>query len=164
MSVNDAGQRVTVHVGACRCPGTPDTHPDGDEVYLAPEVSLTMGLRANGAINKAEGNTELLELYMGRVFIEEGIVGWTFHDEDGPIPVTPANIERLLPWSRGGSQVAEKANDLYGEAILAPLVKRSLNSSELGPTNGSTSHTRPSRSKRRSSSKSSSPASSGTMP
>ena len=153
-------QRVTVHVGDCRCSGSP--HASGDEVYLAPEPSLTMGLRANGAIAKADNDAALLELLLGRVFIEEGIVGWTFVDEEGDeYGVTPDNIERLLPWSKGGQLVAEQANDLYGEAILAPLVKRSLSTSGLGPTNGSTSHIRPSRSERRASSKSSSRASSG---
>ena len=123
---------------------------------------MTMGLRANGAVAKADYDPALLEVLLGRVFIEEGITDWTFVDEDGDqLSVTPANIERLLPWGKGGSLVAERANDLYGEAILAPLVKRSLSTSGLGPTNGSTSHTRPSRATRRSSSKSSSRASSG---
>lgn len=150
---------VSVKVGACRCPGTPH---DEDEVLLAPEPSLTMGLRANGAIAKADNDPALLELLLGRVFIEEGIVGWTFTDEEGDeYGVTPVNIERLLPWARGGQLVAERANDLYGQAILAPLVRISSKSSGLGPTNGSTSVTRPSRSERRRSSKSSSPASSG---
>lgn len=161
MPDNDPAQRVAVHVGECRCAGTPHA-PDGDVVYLASEASMTMGLRSNGAVAKADGDEALLELYLGRVFIEEGITDWTFVDESGDsIPVNPTNIERLLPWGNGGADLAEKANDLYGKTILAPLVKRSLNTSGLGPTNGSTSHTRPSRSTRRSSSKSSSRASSG---
>lgn len=127
-------------------------------MYLAAEASLTMGLRANGAIAKADNDPAMLEILLGRVFIEEGITGWTFEDEDGPIAVTPQSIERLLPWTKGGSLVAEKANDLYGEAILAPLVTRSLNTSGRSLTNGSTSPIRPSRSMRRSSSKSSSRA------
>lgn len=160
MTLDGPGQRVTVHVGECRCPGTP--HTSGDEVYLVSEPSMTMGLRANGAIAKADGDPALLEVLLGRVFIEDGIDGWTFVDEDGDeYGVTPDNIERLLPWSRGGQLVAEKANDLYGEAILAPLVRRSLSTSQPGPTNGSTSATRPSRSVRRASSRSSSRASSG---
>ena len=160
MTTGDGMHPVTVNVGPCRCIGGADAHPDGDEVYLAPEPSMTMGLRANGAIAKADSDPGLLEVLLGRVLIEEGIVGWTFTDENGDIPVNPANIERLLPWSRGGHDVAEKANDLYGEAILAPLVTRSLNTSVRGRTNGSTSPIRPSRSSRRSSSKSSSRASS----
>lgn len=164
MTTGDGMHPVTVPVGPCRCIGGADAprHPDGDEIYLAPEPSLTMGLRANGAIAKADNDPAMLEILLGRVFIEDGITGWTFVDEDGdPFGVTPANIERLLPWNRGGSAVAEKANDLYGEAILAPLAKRSLNMSKPGPTNGSTSPIRPSRSSRRSSSKSSSRTSSG---
>lgn len=170
MSEGDAGQRVEVNVRRCPCPGTP--HPNGDIVYLAPEASMTMGLKANGAINKAGGDEVLLELHLGRVFLEEGIVGWTFveNEEDGDrivsvsVPITPDAIERLLPWAKGGSDVAERANELYAGAVIAPLVRRSMSSSGLMPTNGSTSHTRSSRQKRPSSSKSSSPASSVTSP
>jgi hypothetical protein len=171
MTINDGGQSVTVNVGACRCPGTPHA-PDGDSVYLAPETSMTMGLRGNGAISKAGGDEALLEILLGRVLIEEGIVGWTFLEEgteDGktqilPVPVDPENIERMLPWGKGGSDVAERANDLYGEAILGPLVRRSMLTQQPGQTNGSISPNRASRRKSRTSSKSYSPASSVTSP
>lgn len=155
----DRGQPAEINVGDCRCPGSPHAF---DTVTLAAEPSLTMGLRANGAIAKANDDPALLELYLGRVFIEEGIISWTFVDEEGDAyGITPDNIERLLPWSKGGQLVAEKANDLYGEAILVPLVRQSMTTSKPGSTNGSTSPTRTSRSSRRSSSKSSSRASSG---
>lgn len=170
MTLNDAEQRVTVNVGSCRCSGAPDTHPDGDEVYLAPEASMTMGLRGSGAISKAGGDPALLEILLGRVLIEEGIVGWTFVEEvtEGgkttvlPVPIDPETIERLLPWGKGGSDVAERANDLYGEAILGPLVRRSMLTQQPGQTNGSISANRASRRMSRSSSKSSSHARSGT--
>lgn len=174
MTDNGLGQKVATHasgtavpdplapmvvIAVCPCPGSPHDH---DEVYLAPEASMTMGLRANGAVSKAAGDAGELEVLLGRALIEEGIVGWTFVDVKGEAePVTPATIERLLPWGKGGSDVADRANDLYGEAIFTPLVKQSLITSGLGPTNGSTSPIRPSRSTRRSSSKSSSRARSG---
>lgn len=162
MTEVDGVQPVVVPVGACRCTGTPHD-PAGDEVYLAPEASLSLGLAASGAM--AEGDTSELAVLLGRAFLRHGIVGWTFTAEDGSaIPVTPANIERLLPWARGGSAVAERADELYGAAILAPLLARSTNSSRRGPTAVSTSAIRPSRAQRRNSSKSSSPARSGTMP
>jgi len=154
-------QPVAVNVGPCRCIGGADDppHPDGDVVYLAPEPSLSLGLAANGAIAAAGDDPARLEVTLGRVFIDMGIVDWTFTDADGdPEPITPATIDRLLPWGRGGSAVAERANDLYAEAILRPLLERSQNSSQPGRTNDSTSVIRPSRSVRRSSSKSSSPA------
>lgn len=189
MTTGDGMQPVAVNVGPCRCIGGADDppHPDGDVVYLAPEASMTLGFRANGAVSAAtymEINPEtgepepmndrvLMETLVGRVFVEYGIVGWTFTDETGqpiqitrgargePTPETSANIERLLPWGRGGSAVAMKTNDLYSEAVLGPLVQQSLNTPPLGRTKGSTSVTRPSRAARRSSSKSSSPARSG---
>ena len=163
MTTLDGMQPVVVHVGDCRCIGSP--HAQGDEVQLAAEASMTLGLRANGAIAAADNDPALLESLLGRVFIEEGIVGWTFLDVEGePEPVTMANIERLLPWPRGGSAVAERANDLYGEAVLGPLLRRSLTMPQHGPTNGSTSAIRPSRQQRRSSSRSSSRAPSETPP
>jgi hypothetical protein len=159
MTTGDGSQPVAVDVGACRCDGAPHA---SDSVYLAPEPSLSLGLAANGAIAAAGEDPARLEITLGRVFIEYGIIGWTFVEDGEPVPVNPASIERLLPWGRGGSAVAEKANDLYAEAILRPLLEKSLTSSRPGRTNGSTSVTRPSRSARRSSSKSSSPAPSAT--
>ena len=160
MTTADGMQPVVVNVGACRCIGGPDTspiHPDGDEVYLMPEASMSLGLRSNGAIGSAGNDTSRLETLLGRVFIEEGIVGWTFVEGDAPVPVTPANIDRLLPWGRGGSLVSERANELYSEDILSPLVRRSQSTRQPGPTSVLTSVTRPSRAQRRNSSKSSSP-------
>jgi hypothetical protein len=165
MTSIDGVQPVVVHVGPCRCIGRADTpvHPDGDEVYLAPEASMTCGLRANGAITASGGDISLLEPLMARIFIDEGIVGWTFVDEDGdPVPVTHGSIERLLPWGHGGSLVSERANDLYSGAILDPLVRRWSATQRPGPTGDSTSAISSSRRPRRSSSKSSSPEPSET--
>ena len=160
MTTADGMQPVVVNVGACRCIGGP--HTSGDEVYLAPEASMTLGLRSNGAIGAAANDAARLETLLGRVFIEEGISGWTFVENGLPVPVTPANIERLLPWGRGGSDVSERANDLYSEAVLAPLVRRSQSTRQPGPTSVLTSVIRPSRVQRRNSSKSSSPVPSET--
>ena len=166
MTTTDGMQPVVVHVGPCRCIGRADAspvHPDGDEVYLAPEASMTCGLRANGAITAAGGDVSILEPTMARIFIDEGIVGWTFVDEDGdPIPVTPGSIDRLLPWGRGGAIVSERANDLYSGAILDPLVRRLSATRRPGPTGDSTSVIKPLRPRHPSSSKSSSPEPSET--
>ncbi len=124
---------------------------------------MTMGLRANGAIAQAKNNAALLELLLGLVFIEDGIVDWTFVDGEGRrIPLTAENIERLLPWGKGGALVAEEANKLYWPVIRDPLVRRSKLSSRLGPSNGSTYPKTPSPSTSPRSSRSSSPESSVT--
>ena len=159
MTTADGMQPVVVNVGPCRCIGGADTlHPKGDEVYLAPEASMTLGLRSNGAIAVSEDNPARLEAMLGRVFIEEGITGWTFTEDGDPVSVTPASIERWLPWARGGALVSERANDLYSEAVLSPLRARFLLAQKRGPTSVLTSVTRPSRRQRLNSSKSSSPA------
>ena len=159
MTAADGMQPVVVNVGPCRCIGGADTlHPKGDEVYLAPEASMTLGLRSNGAIAVSEDNPARLEAMLGRVFIEEGITGWTFTEDGDPVSVTPASIERWLPWARGGALVSERANDLYSEAVLSPLRARFLLAQKRGPTSVLTSVTRPSRRQRLNSSKSSSPA------
>ena len=159
MTTADGMQPVVVNVGPCRCIGGADTlHPKGDEVYLAPEASMTLGLRSNGAIAVSEDNPARLEAMLGRVFIEEGITGWTFTEDGDPVRVTPASIERWLPWARGGALVSERANDLYSEAVLSPLRARFLLAQKRGPTSVLTSVTRPSRRQRLNSSKSSSPA------
>jgi hypothetical protein len=178
MKMDDGMQPVVVNVGACRCIGGPDTpHPDGDEVYLAPEASMTLGLHANGAIAAATSLDEngeprndpaLMELLLGRVFIEYGIVGWNFMADgkpvpfvrdarDEPMPQTKMDIQRLLPWGRGGSLVGERANDLYAEAVLSPLQRKSPPPPQPGPTGDSTSPSPSSPQRPRSSSKSSSP-------
>lgn len=159
MTALDGMQPVAVPVGPCRCIGGADTlHPEGDVVYLAPKATLTLGLAANGALAVSQDDPAQMETLLGHVFIEKGIVSWTFAEDGKPVPVTPANIERLLPWGEGGAIVSERANDLYSADILRPLVQRSLQARRPGPTDGSTSQNRASRRQRRNSSKSSSPA------
>ena len=154
MTTADGMQPVVVNVGACRCIGAP--HTSGDEVYLMPEVSLSLGLLCNGAMAVAGDDNAMMEALLGRAFIDGGIVGWTFL-EDGPVPVTPANVARILPWGKGGALVSERANDLYSEDVLATLRRRSAPPPQPGPIDDSTSPILPSRAQRRHSSKSSSP-------
>ena len=160
MTTADGMQPVVVNVGACRCIGGAHTT---DTVTLAPEASMTLGLRGKGAIAAAGNDAARLESMLARVFIDEGIIGWTFVDAEGqPEPVNHDNVERLLPWGRGGAEVSERANDLYSEAVLGPLVRRSQSTPPPGQTVVSTSATRPSRAERRTSSRSFSPEHSET--
>lgn len=140
---------VDVPVGPCRCPDTP--HPDGDIVYLAPELSMRGGMAAQGAIAKSGTDPIALQEDLGTVWIRHAVVDWTFVDEDGDkIPLTEANIIRLLPYSKGGRAIAERADDLYKDDVLAPLAERLRSISQRGRTATSTSPTRASRTKRRS--------------
>jgi hypothetical protein len=136
---------VEVRLGGCYCPGKPH---ETDIVYLAPALSMAGGMAAQSAIS--DGLTDALKLQelLAAVWTRFGVVGWNLVDEDGPLPLTPANITAALPYGKGGRLVAEKADDLYAEDVLAPLVARLQSTSKRGPTNGSTSTTRRSTSKR----------------
>ena len=106
-----------------RCPGSP--HPF-DVVTLRPEVSHRMGIAVAAVTNRARNEIDA-EAEMGMVFIRYGIEGWTFEDK-GPVPcaepVDPDLIARWLPWSDGGYEVAEAANNLYADEVFRPFLPR----------------------------------------
>lgn len=132
---------VAVSLGACYCPGTP--HADGDVVYLAPQLSMAGGMAAQAAI--AEGITDpmVMQERLATIWTRYGIVGWNLLDEDGrAVDIDAGSIAACLPYGKGGRLVADKADDLYAEDILAPLVQRLASTSASGPTSGSTSRTR----------------------
>lgn len=111
-----------VNVGACRCPGAP--HEDGDVVSLDTELSTPAGIAAQAALSQG-GSWE--DLYAGMLMglMRHSVRAWTFRDEDGPVPVSPANVEKHLPWLRGGREVAGMAAELYAQTILTPFVEAS---------------------------------------
>lgn len=139
---------VEVRLEACYCPGSPH---EADLVYLAPALSMAGGMAAQSAVLAGfEDQLELQEM-LARVWIRHGVVAWNLVDEKGePVEVNAANVAAALPYGKGGRLVADRADDLYAEDILAPLVQRLKNTSRRGPTNGSTSATRPPTRKRRS--------------
>lgn len=125
MSVLDRPADVPVPLGYCPCQGTP--HPDGDVVYLRPELSVAAGVKARswfvdsitGAVDSAD-----LQERIAALWLEAGVVSWTFLDDDGsPIPVTAENIVRALPYGKGGRLVADKADDLYVPSVVTPLAE-----------------------------------------
>ena len=74
-----------------------------------------------------------------RVYAEHGVTGWNLLADDGsPLPLTPANVTAALPYGKGGRLVAEKADDLYAQDVLAPFVERNERLQRLlaGSTNG----------------------------
>ena len=172
---------VSVREGACPCPGTPHT---GETVYLRPDVSVPLGTAATNVsqavmndyldthpdlrarlVDPEDRAAKIRELSkatlpdatagLAAVYLEYGIVGWTFVDAKGsPRPVTPETIAELLPWDEGGMEVGEAADTLYSDRVFAPLARRSAKSSPPGPTEPPTypiplsGHKRPKRSKR----------------
>jgi len=135
---------VKVPVGACRCPGRP--HRGGDAVYLHPTITVPMGIAAMYAIRRGagEGMTEAdLRGTLAEVYLHHAIVEWTFTDEaQEPIPVSPSAVDRLLPFAHGGMEVAVKADSIYSEDLLRPLVPATPTSSPAGQTDASTSASR----------------------
>jgi hypothetical protein len=92
-------------------------------------------MAAQAAIAEAGADAIALQEMLARIWIHHGIVGWNLVDEDGdPLPVNPRTIEARLPYGKGGRQVAERADDLYSEDILAPLRERLKKLLPLGST------------------------------
>lgn len=132
MSDDDREHSVEVHVGECRCSGTPHTL---DTVWLKAELDVPLAIAANaairpilrmfaeGEISQAEANTDV-EAALSGVYLRHAIESWTFTDEKGlPVPIRPSNVRRLLPWGNGGELVIERADDLYAERISAPFIE-----------------------------------------
>lgn len=137
---------VEVRLDACYCPNTPH---EADIVYLAPSLSMAGGMAAQAAIADGFADQIRLQELLAQVWVRFGVVGWNLVDEDGAdLPLNAETISAALPYGKGGRLVAERADDLYAEDILAPLVARLRNTSRSGRTNGSTSTARPSTRKR----------------
>ena len=129
--------RVAVDLGECRCPGTP--HDGGDTVWLRQELGVDGGFAIIGIIATPD-DTPLIER-LGRAYLRHGIVDWTLCDSGGAkVPCTPENIDRLA-WSGPLLAIANKASDLYGEAVLGPLAQTASESSPSGQSDASTSQT-----------------------
>lgn len=141
----------------CPCPGSP--HPEGDTVYLREKLGLRAGTtlqhliiasrRQNASdddvepppltpMQIAEVNGNLIEQY-----VLLGVVGWTFVDEKGrTVPVHSDTIRSwLLDDFERATPIADKADDLYKDAVIGPLVRVASESSPDTTTDTSTSHT-----------------------
>lgn len=126
---------VPVPVGDCRCHGTP--HEDGDVVFLAPMLSMAGGMAAQVAISEGSSDLVRLQELLARVYLSHGIVDWTFVDEAGDkLPVNGDTAAALLPYAKGGRLVADRADDLYAQDVLAPFIEtvQRLAQSQRGST------------------------------
>lgn len=127
---------IEVRVRDCDCPGAP--HGEGDVVYVAPTPSLQLGLEAQRDIRESLGNGSMLAERWLVTFVRYGAIGWNFEDEDGAMPF---DVDVLLADFTLATPVAEKCDELYGEAVTRPLLHRLRTISQRGPTAGSTSRT-----------------------
>jgi hypothetical protein len=123
---------VAVDIGPCACEGQPH---ESDLVFLAPALSMSGGMAAQGAISKSDGDPVVLQELLADIWIRHGVVDWNLLDDKGqPIPLTSENVTAALPYGKGGRLVSERADELYAEDILAPLVQRLERLSQPGST------------------------------
>lgn len=120
---------------------------EGDWVALAPTLSLEGGLEAEDAlrdVNTVEMTPDergrLLQRKWAVTFVRHGAKAWNFHDEDGePIPF---DIDAILADFGIARLVADKAADLYTEAVLRPFQTLLAARSPTGRTKATTSRRR----------------------
>ena len=125
-----------VRVRDCACPGQPHGE-EGDIIFLLPRPSLACGLAAQAALVEAAGNGSFLAQLWQVIYVRHGAVAWNLLDERGK-PV-PFDVEAILADYALGQPVAERADELYGPAVMAPLVARLQVISDTGPMDASTS-------------------------
>lgn len=146
----DTGQSIRFR--DCACSGTPhdgrDGADDGDRVTLRPHLGFAAGAEALRKIIESDGDVNRVAELVGPVYIREGVIGWNVIAEDGG--AAELDIDGILDDYALAYPIAEAADDLYSEAVLAPLVSRMNALSGNGRTAASTHPTRRSSKPRRS--------------
>lgn len=145
-------ERLTVTFRDCGCPGSP--HPEGDTVTMRPALGFAAGAEALRKIIEADGDVNRIAELVGPVYIREGVIGWNMEDERGPVPL---DTDLLLNDYTLAYPIAERGDDLYSQAVLAPLLTRMSVPSANGQNGTSIRQTRRSSARARSPRKSSSP-------
>lgn len=132
-----------VRFRSCTCPGTPhdgrDGADDGDIVVMRPFLDFAAGSEALRKIIESDGEVNRVAELVGPVYVREGPESWNVVDERGPVPLDTASILVNYSWSY---PIAEKGDDLYSQAVLAPLLERTNGTSGSTPNGKSTSRTR----------------------
>lgn len=144
MTLAQRGELVPVRVSECRCEGAP--HPDGDVVYLFPTLTFDGGAAATAALREGVGTPDL-DRVLGRAYLEHQTAGWNVIDDEGK--AVPLDRSVLLSDWNLGRPVAERADEMYSEDLLRPLVASVSTSSAPGPTIPQTSPRKPSTKARR---------------
>jgi hypothetical protein len=128
----------------CPCEGTP--HPEGDTVQLRKRLDLARGIRLQALIlaaNAAGTDTATAAGALAEGYLLAGVCAWTFRDKLGkPVPVNDGTIrELLLDDFERSARIAEEADGLYMQPVLAPLLARVPKSSPTTTMAASTSPT-----------------------
>lgn len=133
----------------CVCP-VAGTHTT-DTVTLPPTLGFTqlseavMAVRWYIAQHRNAGDAAILA-YLQEVYLLHTLGDWTCVAADGsPLPLTEENIRQYLIAGNPSAafDVADLADDLYGAAVIHPLVERAQRSSQRSPTGAPTSAKRP---------------------
>ena len=117
---------------------------EGDWVAIAPTLSLEGGLEAedelrqvNTMATSADERGRLLQRRWAVTFVRHGVRDWNFHDEENePIPF---DADAILADFGIARLVADKAADLYTEAVLRPFQVLLATRSPTGRTTATTS-------------------------
>lgn len=134
-------------------PVTPPAPYDGTEVYLLPALSLEGGAAAELDLMESQGledrerATRWLLARWTATYVRYGAVGWdwTRLGDDGRPEAVPFDVDLLLADYRISKEIANKANELYSEAVMGPLLEaaqppnRAQRRSRTGRTGSSTS-------------------------
>lgn len=132
---------------ACLCPPRDGAvrHPDGDTVTFKEKLNFhdrvvarkVIELSALGDGGDADILAALTEFYLFNCIAE-----WTLRDAKGKaVPVSRASISAVMEEHPDEAmELAEKADSLYSDIVLRPLVLRASTSSPPSRTNGSTPH------------------------
>jgi hypothetical protein len=143
----------------CICPPRADgepRHPAGDTVTLRERLDFRAALTARNAIfllktEDPDATAAEILAVLTETFIVVGVESWSVVDAKG-VPVAPTKAairEHLISRVDQAMTVGNEAFELYGEAVMVPLVALAQTSSPPTPTSESTSATGPSSAKRR---------------
>ena len=134
----------------CVCPDNADGSPrhEGDTVTLRD----TLGFREVTTIRNLAGQVDYDDpLFVAEIlaalsegYILFGVSAWTLVDEKGkPLTVTRAEVrDRILANVDVAADVADAADELYGEKVVLPLLTRASRSSRPSQTASSTSRSK----------------------
>lgn len=140
----------------CPCPGTPH---EADTVQFRAVLPLAGGIAAISAMRRAIVGGKVDNLALAEevfpIYLAHAVESWTFVDAEGqPLALTAGDAN--LPFGTK-YEIADAADDLFGEEVTRPLLGMIQRSSQGGPTGPSTSRNRGSGRSRRSRSVPSSP-------
>ncbi len=134
---------VAVNIGECRCPDAP--HADGDVVYLRPKLGLAAGVAVQQTVIDLADVRSAPEItgLLSEAYLRYGVADWNLVDAAGkPLDLTPDSLrEQVLDDFERATPAADKADELYMQATIGPLLPKAPSSLPTTPISVSTSAT-----------------------